>query len=581
MALLKDTTVSGSLRATDSIFTTELQTQILNAPLTSNGTEYGPGTDGHILRSNGVSSYWGTVAASEVGAVQITGDTMTGNLAIDSLTNTPSLILYPVTKTKIYQGQFDTDGSEGSVSIGGWNNSSGTIRRKLLVQMPGNTTYGDSLDQAIRLGVSENGGTTWTGYHVYHSGMSGIGIQSGTQLFGGIFFGTCSTAAATTQKDVVCANFPSYTEAPPTGIMINVLFDNANTGAVANLTLKINNNTPTFPIKQINNSNNTVTNLSTAKQLTAGGIVTFVFTGEVWQVVGINYDSNSNTLLRTYHLSTDVELPLAAIGGVSNNTTASVQTVNSSHYHEGYGITATTNTPTLNPSTGKITVASLTITSSNNSELSCTTAAPIHISSGQTAAWNGIIGAKTKNGYIGIYTAAHSTNGNDQLRFAYSNGSAIQHRMTWNGATGELVATKFTTNSSNDYAEYRARIDAKPGTVVVDKDNGELEISSKRLMAGAQVISDTFGFSMGGADTDTTPVAVAGRVLAYPYQPRENYHAGMAVCSAPNGTVDIMTREEIRDYPDCIIGIVSEIPQYEEWGNNKISVNGRIWIKIK
>jgi len=153
--------------------------------------------------------------------------------------------------------------------------------------------------------------------------------------------------------------------------------------------------------------------------------------------------------------------------------------------------------------------------------------------------------------------------------------------MTWNGATGELVATKFTTNSSNDYAEYRARIDAKPGTVVVDKDNGELEISSKRLMAGAQVISDTFGFSMGGADTDTTPVAVAGRVLAYPYQPRENYHAGMAVCSAPNGTVDIMTREEIRDYPDCIIGIVSEIPQYEEWGNNKISVNGRIWIKIK
>lgn len=55
----------------------------------------------------------------------------------------------------------------------------------------------------------------------------------------------------------------------------------------------------------------------------------------------------------------------------------------------------------------------------------------------------------------------------------------------------------------------------------------------------------------------------------------------MAVCSAPNGTVDIMTREEIKEYSDCIIGIVSEIPQYETWGSDNVNVNGRIWIKIK
>ena len=40
-----------------------------------------------------------------------------------------------------------------------------------------------------------------------------------------------------------------------------------------------------------------------------------------------------------------------------------------------------------------------------------------------------------------------------------------------------------------------------------------------------------------------------------------------------------MTREEIKEYPDRIVGIVSEIPDYEEW--NGVKVNNRIWIKVK
>lgn len=133
----------------------------------------------------------------------------------------------------------------------------------------------------------------------------------------------------------------------------------------------------------------------------------------------------------------------------------------------------------------------------------------------------------------------------------------------------------------NDYAECRTTIDLTPGHVVVDQDDGSLICSNKRLQPGAQVISDTYGHLMGVTETSTTPIAVAGRVLVYPYQLRTNYHAGMAVCSAPNGTVDIMTRDEIRDYPDCIIGIVSEIPEYETWGSNNVKVDGRIWIKVK
>jgi hypothetical protein len=42
-----------------------------------------------------------------------------------------------------------------------------------------------------------------------------------------------------------------------------------------------------------------------------------------------------------------------------------------------------------------------------------------------------------------------------------------------------------------------------------------------------------------------------------------------------------MSRREVRKYPDRIIGTVSEIPNYETWGENKINVNGRIWIRIK
>ena len=133
----------------------------------------------------------------------------------------------------------------------------------------------------------------------------------------------------------------------------------------------------------------------------------------------------------------------------------------------------------------------------------------------------------------------------------------------------------------NDYAEKRKCDNLKPGTCVIENDDGKLSIAIERLTPGACIISDTYGMCIGETEEAKTPIAITGRVLAYTYQPRENYHAGMAVCSAPDGTIDIMTRKEIRDYPDAIIGIVSEIPDYEYWGTGNIQVNNRIWIKIK
>ena len=149
------------------------------------------------------------------------------------------------------------------------------------------------------------------------------------------------------------------------------------------------------------------------------------------------------------------------------------------------------------------------------------------------------------------------------------------------GDNGVLIATKVRGAVFNDYAEYRESLVKEPGRCVIETGYGDLELSTKRLQLGGNIISDTFGFSIGETDKAETPIAVCGRVLAYPYENRYKFTAGAAVCSGPNGTVSLMTREEIREWPDAIIGYVSEIPEYKEWGTDKIQVNNRIWIKIK
>lgn len=133
----------------------------------------------------------------------------------------------------------------------------------------------------------------------------------------------------------------------------------------------------------------------------------------------------------------------------------------------------------------------------------------------------------------------------------------------------------------NDYAEAREVNTLEAGRVVVEKGNGSMVVSSERLMPSAKITSDTFGFIIGETETCKTPIAVCGRVLAYPNEDKNSYSLGDAVCSGPNGTVSKMTREEIINYPERIIGTVSEIPNYEVWGEEKVKVNGRIWIYVK
>ena len=151
------------------------------------------------------------------------------------------------------------------------------------------------------------------------------------------------------------------------------------------------------------------------------------------------------------------------------------------------------------------------------------------------------------------------------------------------GVAGDIYANKVYGAVWNDYAECRESnefIDA--GYVVKENGDDTLSLADGRLIYGCSIVSDTFGFMIGETDKAHTPIAVSGRVLAYPYENREvfRYNIGCFVCSGPNGTVSLMNKEEVWNHPEAIIGQVSAVPDYEYWGNN-VKVNGRVWIKVR
>ena len=145
--------------------------------------------------------------------------------------------------------------------------------------------------------------------------------------------------------------------------------------------------------------------------------------------------------------------------------------------------------------------------------------------------------------------------------------------------SGQIFFLEDETQDGNDYAEYRECNDNnfKPGQVVCENGDDKLILSTERLQPCAWIISNTYGCVIG--KWGNCPVAVAGRALAYTYEPREEYKIGDCVCAGPNGTVSKMTRDEIKEYPDRIIGTVCSVPDYKEWGHG-ITVDNRIWIKV-
>lgn len=167
-----------------------------------------------------------------------------------------------------------------------------------------------------------------------------------------------------------------------------------------------------------------------------------------------------------------------------------------------------------------------------------------------------------------------------------TSGSANKTGIYFQGSTGVLMGAAW-----NDYAEFRQLKENKmyattvePGRVVYENGDDTLSISNERLMRGCSIVSDTYGFGIGESEEAQLPIAVSGRVLAYPYENKEEFknHIGWPVCSGPNGTVSIMTEEEEMKYPSRIIGTISAVPDYEIWhGGADVIVDGRVWIKVR
>lgn len=153
------------------------------------------------------------------------------------------------------------------------------------------------------------------------------------------------------------------------------------------------------------------------------------------------------------------------------------------------------------------------------------------------------------------------------------------------GVSGNIYAANVYGAVWNDFAEFREGPANIPGYVFSEVGDDTIELSRRRLQPGSMICSDTYGFAIGETDKAITPIAVAGRVLAYPMEDREEYryHIGGFVGASEDGRVTIMTPDEVRNYPESIIGTISAVPDYEEWGaeGHKVRVDGRVWIKVK
>ena len=104
-------------------------------------------------------------ACGNIGAVKKSGDTMSGNLYIQSSLY-PSLYLQPTyngtTNRTVFEGSY-----AGASSFSSWDDSSGNNRRMLEVR---NRSYESSRDNAVLLRDVING--TYYAYRIFHAGMA-------------------------------------------------------------------------------------------------------------------------------------------------------------------------------------------------------------------------------------------------------------------------------------------------------------------------------------------------------------------------------------------------------------------------
>lgn len=393
-------------------------------------------------------------------------------------------------------------------------------------------------------------------------------------------YGVCSTAAATAAKTVTVGSTFSLV----TGAQVIVKFSEANSAASPTLNV---NSTGAKPIYRYG-----TTAASTGTSTTgwrAGAIQMFTYDGTGW----VRDFWENTTYYNTAVTCTTAAGTAAKVGSTTEYTLANnryfICMISNSNSYEG-AITLNINSAGAKPiyingaasSADNYTLPQgLYFVYYNGTNYYFRTDGSITGSIVGNASTASQLNCRTTTSDTKYYILGKSgtSGGNANVYFAYNSaGTKNTAGVYFNGSTGVLSGAAW-----NDYAEYRAiKGEVKAGQVVCENGDDTLSVSQYRLQPGAEIISDTYGFIIGETDQATWPIAVSGRVLAYPFEPREEFKPGEAVCAGPCGTVSRMTREEIREYPERIVGTVSAIPDYDTWGaNDSVQVDGRIWIKVK
>ena len=142
------------------------------------------------------------------------------------------------------------------------------------------------LNNLIVNGASRFNNNITTSSLTLSGGSSATGITGNSR----IFYGTCSTAAGTVQKDVVCPNFTSTDLV--IGTIIFVTFTQTNSAEVANITMSVNGTTAKNIKKQYNTTG--PNNLTAAAELYANNTYMFQYNGTYWVCMTLDYNSTYN-----------------------------------------------------------------------------------------------------------------------------------------------------------------------------------------------------------------------------------------------------------------------------------------------
>ena len=298
MAQLKDTVVQGSLRVTDTAFTTNLNISSATASQIAK-----------IDANKNLIS--GALTTSEIPSISITAGT-TGTLPVErGGTGVTSL-----TANSIIMSGSSTAAAVTTRAV--TNNTSNTaVVNNTNIPTMNTIYYGlvtvNNASQTRATGIYAPVSAGTANYILASSGGTAAPVWKRPQVYSG----TCSTAAGTAAKEVIC---PEYDGSLTIGDMVIVKFDSTNSATAANLTLAIKPSssgtaTTAKNIKRQYNSTG-ANNLVAVGELNKDSIAVFVYNGTYWILTNADYN-NTYDVAQVYSSSgANRTAETAANGGI-------------------------------------------------------------------------------------------------------------------------------------------------------------------------------------------------------------------------------------------------------------------------